>query len=271
MDAVEVPSRLPARTPVEPDQASPARVYDWLLGGSHNFAVDRQVARQIVKIAPQVPDIARANRHFLRRAVRAVAAAGVDQFLDLGSGIPTAGNVHEVAREVRPGARVVYVDLDPVAIEYSRAILGDDPNSCVLRADLLDYRRILRDPALHDRLDFSRPVGLLLVAVGHFIPDDFRLNTALSAYRAAVPAGSHLIISHGSAESPWRGHEQIEQLYARSGTAVVSRDRKQLTTMIRGWVPLEPGLVYTPEWRPEDGVVDDPAGYSTLAVVARKP
>src|SRR5690349_2574284 len=154
-----LPTRVAAeRVTVEPEQASPARIYDWLLGGSHNFAIDREVGAKAMALMPQVPLIARSNRHFLRRAVTAVAELGVDQYLDLGSGIPTVGNVHEVAREHQPDAKVVYVDLEPVAVEHSRAILERDPNSHVVHADLLDARRVLNDPGVRELLDFDRPV-----------------------------------------------------------------------------------------------------------------
>ena len=265
---------LPLRTrvTVDPERPSPARVYDWLLGGSHNFAVDREIAAQSIAIMPKIPHIARANRHFLRRAVAVVAELGVDQFLDLGSGIPTVGNVHEVAREVRPAARVVYVDIDPVAVEHSRAILDDDPHSHVLQADLLDAVGVLGDPGVRDLLDLDRPVCVLLVGVGHFIVDTFRLTMALTVYRDAVPPGSYFVMSHGTAEARSERGDELAALYARSGTELIARDRGQLSLLLRGWEPIEPGLVYTPEWRPgSDDAVPDPSAYSILAVVARKP
>ena len=263
---------LQTRVAVDPERPSPARVYDWLLGGSHNFAIDREIAARAVSIMPQIPCIARANRHFLRRAVATVAELGVEQFLDLGSGIPTVGNVHEVAREVLPAAKVVYVDIDPVAVEHSRAILGDDPHSHVVQADLLDARAVLGDPGLPGLLDFTRPVCVLLVGVGHFITDTFRLTTALTVYRDAVPPGSYFVMSHGTSEAQPDQGADLTELYARAGTELVSRDRAQLSLLLRGWEPIEPGLVYTPEWRPTgDEAVPDPSEYSILAVVARKP
>src|SRR3989440_7729122 len=127
---------------IDPDRPSPARVYDCYLGGTHNFAADRAVAAQAIAAMPQLPEIMRANRAFMRRAVRMVAGEGVDQFLDLGAGIPTEGNVHEIARQVRPDARVVYVDVDPVAVIHSRSILAGDPNTVVVQANLLDADRV---------------------------------------------------------------------------------------------------------------------------------
>src|SRR2546423_11231168 len=133
---------------IDPDRPSPARVYDCYLGGTHNFAADRAVATAAIAAMPQLPQIMRANRAFLRRAVRMAARAGVDQFLDLGSGIPTEGPVHEVAREVHPRAKVVYVDVDPIAVIHSRTILGENPDSMALQANLLDAATILADPAV---------------------------------------------------------------------------------------------------------------------------
>jgi hypothetical protein len=265
---------LPVRTrvTVDAERPSPARVYDWLLGGSHNFAVDRELAARAVSIMPQIPRVARANRHFLRRAVATVADLGVDQFLDLGSGIPTVGNVHEVAREAQPEARVVYVDVDPVAVAHSRAIIGDDPHSHVVQADLLDARDVLDDPGVLGLLDLTRPVCVLLVSVGHFIVDTFRLTMALTAYRDAVPSGSYLVMSHGTCEAGPGPITDIAELYIRSGTHVVGRDRAQLSPLLHGWEPIEPGLVYTPEWRPApDEPPADPSEHALLAVVARKP
>jgi hypothetical protein len=261
---------LPPGVVIDPDQPSPARIYDRFLGGTHNFPCDRAVADRATDLMPMIPAIARANRQFLRRAVTAVAELGVDQFLDLGSGIPTEGNVHEVAREVNPDARVVYVDIDPVAVEHSRAILGDDPRSLVLRADLLDTRRILGDRGVRQLLDFARPVCVLLVACGHFILDTLRLSRAIVGYRTAVPSGSYLAMSHVTSEARPAKQKELLALFANSGTPVIDRDRVQLSGLLHGWEPIPPGLVFTPEWRP-DTSVDAPSDYHTLAVAARKP
>src|SRR5436305_985059 len=163
---------------IDPDRPSPARVYDCFLGGTHNFAADRAVAAQAIAAMPQLPEIMRANRAFLRRAVRLVASAGVDQFLDLGSGIPTEGTVHEIARDIQPDARVVYVDMDPVAVIHSRSILADDPKTVVLQGDLLDADQVLAEPGMR-LLDLTRHVGVLLVAALHFHPDRPALRASL--------------------------------------------------------------------------------------------
>jgi hypothetical protein len=264
-------TRLPNRVTVEPDQASPARVYDWFLGGSHNFAIDREVAQRALQLAPEIPEIARANRHFLRRAVVAVAELGVDQFLDLGSGIPTVGNVHEVARMVNPAARVAYIDIDTVAVEHSRSILGDDPNSYVLRANLLEPPAVLGDEGVRGLLDLSRPVCLLMVAVGHFIADSAALGKAVAAYRDALPAGSYFVLSHGTQAKPTDEGVKIQAMYARGGMATVSRSPDEIAALLTGWEPIEPGIVYAQDWRPADEEITGSTKFSLLAVVARKP
>jgi hypothetical protein len=273
---------LPSRVTVEPDKASPARVYDWFLGGSHNFAVDREVAARVVEMMPEVPDMARANRHFLRRAVVAAARDGVDQFIDLGSGIPTVGNVHEVAREVHAGAvagaeqgataRVLYVDLDPVAVAHSRSIIGDDPDCYVLQADLLDAPAVLADKGVRELIDLSRPVCILMVAVGHFVQDTAAFAAAVAAYRDAVPAGSYLVMSHGSSERQNDVTDEVVEMYNRRAAATQGRDRKEMQQLLEGWEPIEPGLVEIQDWRPEpDATAPAPSRFSIWGVVAVKP
>jgi hypothetical protein len=259
---------------IDPDRPSPARVYDCYLGGTHNFAADREVAAQAVAAMPQLPGIMRANRAFLRRAVRAIARAGVDQFLDLGSGIPTAGTVHEAARQVLPHARVVYVDVDPVAVIHSRRVLACDLHSAVLEANLLDADRILTDPAVTGLLDLTRPVCLLMVAVLHFIPDSSALFDALARYRDALASGSYLVISHATAEGRPAQTARVCDLYAKVSQPLVPRDRTGLLQLLGGWELVEPGLSQGTDWRPEPDDPPRPAdlgAYATLAAVARKP
>lgn len=269
-DRVQRPHWAPPE--VDIDRPASSRIYDYMLGGSHNFEADRVVAEQAIAAMPQLPSVLRENRRFLRRAVRYLAGeAGIDQFLDLGSGIPTAGNVHEVARRVTPSARVAYVDIDPDAVYLSRAILGDDPATCVLEADLLDARRVLTDRSVRGVIDFGRPVAILLIASGHFVADAVALWRALITYRRAAARGSYLVLSHGTAEARPAELAALAELYAENGTPLTPRSRIELTRLLDGWHMIDPGLVYTPEWRPDDETpVDDPGGYSTLAVVARK-
>jgi len=259
---------------IDPNRPSPARVYDCYLGGTHNFAADRAVAAQAIAVMPQLPEIMRANRAFLRRAVRMVARQGVDQFLDLGSGIPTEGTVHEVAREVRPDARVAYVDVDPVAVIHSRTILAGDPHSVVVQGNLLDAPTILTDPDVTGLLDLSRPVCLLMVAVLHFVPDSPVLFRALEHYRETLASGSYLVISHATAEGRPAQTAKVAELYTKVSQPLIPRDRADLVELLDGWELVEPGLTQGADWRPEP---DDPpppsdlGAYATLAAVARKP
>jgi SAM-dependent methyltransferase len=259
---------------IDPDRPSPARVYDCYLGGTHNFAADRAVAAQAIAAMPQLPEIMRANRAFLRRAVRMVAGEGIDQFLDLGSGIPTEGTVHEVARQVRPGARVVYVDVDPVAVIHSRSILEGDPQSGVVQADLLAVDHILTDPVVTGLLDLDRPVCLLLVAVLHFLPDSPELRAALHRYRDALAPGSYLVVSHATAEAQPRETAKVADLYTKVSKPLIPRDRTELAELLDGWDLVDPGLAQGPDWRPDPADPPPPgdvAMYATLAGVARKP
>jgi hypothetical protein len=257
---------------IDPDRPSPARVYDCYLGGTHNFAADRAVAAQAIAVMPRLPEIIRANRSFLRRVVRMVAGDGVDQFLDIGSGIPTEGNVHEIARQVRPRARVVYVDVDPAAVIHSRSILDGDPYSAVLQADLLDAEQILTAPTVTELIDLDQPVCLLMVAVLHFIPESPALHAALVRYREALAPGSYLVISHATAEdAPLTS--RVADLYTKVSSPLVPRGPAELENLLVGWTLVEPGLTHGPDWRPDP---DDPPtpnldGFATLAAVGRKP
>lgn len=237
---------------VDPNRPSAARIYDRYLGGTHNFAVDREVAERAIALVPDVPRFARDNRAFLGRAVRLAVRRGVHQFIDIGSGIPTEGNVHEAARAADPRARVVYVDVDPTAVIHSRQILGDDPQTVVLQADLHQAERVLTDPAVRALIDFDRPVCLLLVAMLHFIPDSAELLAALRRYRDAAAPGSLLAITHGTAAHPGQ-LDDLADLYVRTGTPLVIRTSDAIRALFDGWELLEPGLVRLPLWRPDEG------------------
>ncbi|NUT35227.1 MAG: hypothetical protein HOV79_19400 [Hamadaea sp.] len=266
----------PDWAPAELDLSRPnaARVYDYYLGGAHNFAVDRQMAQQAIELWPDVPKIIAANRTFLRRAVHCLVDAGIDQFLDLGSGIPTVGNVHEVAQGVDPGARVVYVDIDPVAVAHAQAILAGNPHVQAIRADLRKPDDVLARPEVAQVLDLSRPVAVLMVAVFHFVPDGDRPGDIIAAYRDAVPSGSHLAFSHATADGqrPEQA-EQHQRLYSRTPTPMIMRTHAEISAFLDGWDLLEPGLVRLPLWRPgdEDVLPEDPETFAGYAAVARKP
>ncbi len=239
---------------VDIDRPSVARIYDYNLGGSHNFAVDRAAAEQMAHAMPDLPAANRANRSFLRRAVRTLTAAGIRQFLDLGSGIPTVGNVHEIARQGAPDARVVYVDVDPVAAAHSQALLADDPLAGAVLADLRHVHRVLSDPLVNGLLDLSQPIGLLMVAALHFVPDADDPVGIVRRYGSATVPGSYLVISHPTDEGGTREDvTELVKVSARNSMPATPRGRAEVARMFEGYRLLEPGIVYTPEWRPEPG------------------
>lgn len=192
----------PAWAPRSIDISVPSvsRIYDYYLGGSHNFEVDREAARKAMEFMPGLPKIMQANRAFMRRAVRFAADEGIDQFLDIGSGIPTFGNVHEIAQTARPGAHVVYVDHDPVAVAHSQAVLRENEDADVVAADLLKPQEILASPQVQRLIDLNRPVALLLVAILHFVEDVDDPYGALAELRDALAPGSLLVVTHASYE-----------------------------------------------------------------------
>ncbi|MFI1993906.1 SAM-dependent methyltransferase [Actinoplanes sp. NPDC020271] len=254
---------------IDPNRPSSARVYDAFLGGTHNFAVDRSVASRIMEIVPEMAALARANRAFLHRVVRWAVANGVRQFIDLGSGIPTEGNVHEVALAADPEARVAYVDVDPTAVLYARDLLGDDPRTVVVQGDLRDPAAVLDDPALNTVIDLGRPVGILMFAVLHFVPDGPVLDATLHGYREAVVAGSLLALSHASGGLDPEGVDRVADLYSRTGTPFVPRDEQRFARLFDGWQLADPGVVRGPGWRPEGAVeqLSDPAASLILTGV----
>lgn len=263
------------RNDIALDKPSPARMYDYFLGGYHNFAVDRRAADQVLSLNPETSLIMRANRSFLRRAVSVMLDRGIDQFLDIGSGIPTVGNVHEIAQRTNPVARVVYVDIDPIAVMHSEAILKDVANTVVIEADARQTAQMLASPKLQSMLDFSRPIGVLLVALLHFIVDDNEAYNIVRALREALPSGSYLALSHGTDEQvPVRTIVEGGKIYARSTNPVVMRSRSQIAAFFDGLEMIEPGLVYAPLWwpeGPEDLFIDQPERSFIYAGVGRKP
>jgi SAM-dependent methyltransferase len=246
---VQKPDGLPAE--IDLSRPSAARVYDYFLGGAHNFEIDRQLAAQIAAMTPNLPATMRAGREFLRRAVRALLAAGIDQFLDIGSGIPTVGNVHEVAQAANPKARVVYVDIDPVAVAHSRELLAGNDLTGVIHADLREPQRILAEARALNLLDLDRPVGILLAGVVHFIPDADRPGDILAALRDAAAPGSHLVISHSTFEDQPQEMLDAQRLSARTATEITLRSRAEITGFFGDWTLLEPGVVHMELWRPD--------------------
>lgn len=235
------------------DIPSSARVYDFLLGGTSHGAVDRVMGRDLARAEPLVVSVVRENRSFLRRAVTFLARAGIDQFLDLGSGIPTMGNTHEVARRVNPDARVAYVDIDPVAVAHGELLLGEAaPGVSVTQADLRDPEKVLAAPAVAGVLDFARPVGVLMFSVLQHVSAADDPAAVVSGYVSEVAPGSALAVSHLSADDPRIDMDAIlgpTSAY-RSGRAT-TRSAAELAALIAGVELVEPGLVFAAQWRPD--------------------
>ena len=257
---------------IDMDRPSNARVYDYFLGGAHNFEVDRQLAEQIMRMTPNVGETMRANRVFLRRAVRYLAEQGVRQFLDIGSGIPTAGNVHEIALEAAPDASVVYVDIDPVAVEHSRAILTGVDRAGVICADVRDVQRVLGESQKLGLIDFARPVAVLLAGVLHFVPDADDPAATVAALGHALAPGSYLLISHATADGQPPEVVEAQRLSGRTATEIVLRTRAQIAAWFTGFPLVEPGLVFIPQWRPDpqEPVGEHPEQVGAYAGVGRK-
>jgi SAM-dependent methyltransferase len=258
---------------IDIDRPSAARIYDYWLGGSHNFAVDREIARSVTAAVPDTARIMQANRAFLHRAVRYLVDQGIRQFLDLGSGIPTLGNVHEVAQKAAPESRVVYVDIDPVAVAHSRHILAGNTDATVIQHDLRHVEAILTNPRVRSLLDFRQPMALLMMAVIHFIPDADDPAAIIGRFRDALAPGSYLVLSHGTADgmSPEASRRWLE-LFTNTTTPGTIRTRAEVERLFGGFELVEPGLVWSSEWRPEhpDDVGDNPQRSAAYAGVGLK-
>ena len=233
-------------------EPSIACVYDYLLGGAHNFAADQEAARQFLARWPDAPVTMRANRAFLGRVVRYLAGqAGVRQFLDIGSGIPTMGNVHEIAQQVAQEARVVYVDNDAVAVQHSRAILAQNNNAIAIQADLRRPGEIVGDPQLRDLLDLSQPVALLIVAVLHFFPDSDAPAGLVAELREALVPGSYVVISHGTTDGQAPNVAEAMRHYSQTTAQFQPRGHAAVKAFFDGLELVEPGLVRVSSWRPD--------------------
>ncbi|HJP74341.1 MAG TPA: SAM-dependent methyltransferase [Pseudonocardiaceae bacterium] len=254
------------------ERPNAARMYDYMLGGSTNFAVDREAADQMLAVGGATTAPARLNRAFLGRAVRFMTEQGIDQFLDLGSGIPSVGNVHEIAQTANPEARVVYVDNEPVAVHHARELLAGNDRAVMINADLRDVPGVVGNAETRRLLDFGRPVGLLMVAIFHFIPDDDRPAEIVSGYLRALIGGGYLAISHFSDNGLVQAREAAT-LYRRTTTPVVARTRAEIGALLAGTELVEPGLVWTPEWRPDGGepTLESPSDARIYAAVGEIP
>ena len=252
-----------------------ARVYDYWLGGRDNFAADRALGDAIVTAIPSAASGARANRAFLGRAVRYLAGeAGIRQFLDIGTGIPTAGNTHEVAQAAAPDSRVVYVDNDPIVLAHARALMTSDPAGATeyLMEDLREPGKILAHPALRRTLDLGQPVGLMLVAILHFFRDQQNPRALLAELLDALPPGSYLTASHLTADFTDLG--QMDRATAagqKAGVTYVPRSQNEFAAFFTGLDLVDPGVVPILAWRPDGGAPQDPRGAAIYAAMGRKP
>jgi hypothetical protein len=261
---------------IDVSRPHPARIYDYFLGGKDNFAADRETAEQVLRTWGSVRTAVRENRAFLIRAVRYLAAeAGVRQFLDIGAGLPSASNVHEVAQAVAPETRVVYVDNDPIVLAHARALLTSDPRGvcAYIDADLDDPAKILDHPATRSTLDFSQPIALMLVAVLHFVPDEDKPRRIISTLLDALPPGSYLVASHATDEHNQEGLAGAGQAYRDRGLRGALRSPEEFTQLAFGGLEVvEPGVVLVSDWQPEPGSLRPLASeVNTYGGVARKP
>ena len=264
---------------LQTNRPHPARVYDYLLGGKDNFPADRAAAEAGLRVNPNSRIPPRENRAFLGRAVRYLAEqAGIRQFLDIGTGIPTSPNVHEIAQGIDPAARIVYVDNDPIVLAHARALLRSGPGglTAYVAADLRDVDGILGSPEVRETLDFGQPVGLLLIAIMHFVGDADDPYGIVKRLLAALPSGSYLALSHLTGDFDPRAWEGIAAVYRRSGVILQVRPLDQVTRFFDGLQLVELGVVSLPAWHPDPagtgpGGPPSDAAVSVYGGVARKP
>ncbi|MBP2708651.1 SAM-dependent methyltransferase [Microbispora sp. RL4-1S] len=238
---------------VDPMTPSVARMYDYYLGGKDNFASDREAAQKILEILPNLRDIARENREFLVRTVSYLTERGIRQFLDIGAGLPTQRNVHQVAQELAPESKVVYVDNDPIVLVHARALLAENERVIAVGADLRDAESLVRHPEVLAHLDFTQPVAVLLLGVLHFVPDDDEAARIVASLRAPLVSGGYLAISHGSIGPLSEGQEEEgRKVFDRTAVpGTTSRSRDQVLAFFDGLDLVEPGVVALQDWRPD--------------------
>jgi len=253
--------------PIDVSKPNVARVYDCMLGGKDNFAADREFVAELLRFAPKAPLGAISNRQFLRRVVRyLVIEAGVTQFIDLGTGLPTQGNVSEVAHEFSPGAHVVHVDYDPIVYTHGKALLADERTTDFVLGDVRRPAEILADPVLRSLIDFDRPVGLLLFAILHHVEDDDRPERIMGEFRDAMPSGSYLAISSLRLPGPELAELRAitiegEKLMTGALGSGRWREDSEILSWFGDWGLIEPGLVPLADWRP---AVQNPAPHPEL-------
>ncbi|MEZ0091867.1 SAM-dependent methyltransferase [Streptacidiphilus sp. EB129] len=259
-------------TAIDPSVATPARIYSYLLGGKDHFPADRAAAEKALEAMP-VRDFARVNRAFLTRTVRHLAEIGLDQFLDIGIGLPAPGSTAETALSVRPDARIVGVDNDPIVLAHARA-QGAEPTpsgATIVAGDVRRPAEILQNPEVHSRLDFDRPVAVLLVAVMHFVIDEDDPYGAVRTLMDAVAPGSVLVLSQVTADLDPEGVRATAKAYARSSVKTAVRSGKEIAAFFDGLEPVDPGLVMLSQWRPDEQVLAGDDRIGMYGGVALKP
>ena len=261
------------RPQIDTSVASIARIYDYWLGGKDNFKADRDAAEQMIQQYPDIVTGVRKNRAFLGRAVHYLAAeAGIRQFLDIGTGLPSSNNTHEVAQRAAPEARIVYVDNDPIVLSHAQALLTSTPEgACAyVDADIRDTGKILKDAA--NLLDFSRPVAICLIMILQFIPDEDDPVSIVRALVDAIPSGSYLTVAHPASDVDQHVGPALRQLSTRmGGTRAVPRSYQEVSRFFDGLEMVEPGLVQLHRWRPGTGLDDTGRDLAAYGAVARKP
>jgi hypothetical protein len=275
-----VTGQHPTQLGIDVNTPNVARVWDYQLGGKDNFAADRQAAEQINEAmrranAPDGHVVAWENRRFLQRAVRYLAAeAGIRQFIDIGAGLPTQGNVHEVVHEVAPDARVVYVDYDPIVVVHGQALLTGSDQTSVVRGDLRQPREILQDAEVRSRLDFDQPIAVLLIAVLHLLTPDDDPNGVVAHIREALAPGSYLCLTHATRQTHQGAASTLTSEFQRLRvtTPILPRSKDEIMSFFDGFELLEPGLVFPARWRPEADEDEAATGAEWMfAGVGRKP
>jgi len=263
----------PMSTGIDTRTPNVARIYDYLLGGKDNFAADREAAKRLSEAIPDVAAIARDNRSFLGRVVRYLATeAGIRQFLDLGGGLPTQANVHELAQGVAPGAHVVYVDNDPVVVSHGQALLATGDRVAVVFGDLREPDAILAHPEVRALIDLSQPVAVLCTSTLHFIADEAGPRTLIAAYRDRLASGSYLAITHAIHEEELTEEgRQAEGVYQQASSQLHVRPWADVERFFDGFELVEPGFTWLAEWRPEPGTAPVGRLHSMRGGVGRKP
>ncbi|GAA3637140.1 S-adenosyl methyltransferase [Lentzea atacamensis] len=259
---------------IDLERPSVARVYDYWLGGAHNFAADRAVGQKALEFMPELRNVILNHRSFLRRSVRYLLGQGVRQFLDLGSGIPTVGNVHEIAQAADPATKIVYVDIDPVAVAHSRSLLTGNDRVNVLQADVRDPAAVLASPEVNGLLDFDEPIAVLMIALLHFVSDEEKPAVIIGGYRDRLAPGSFIAVSHAGyeADEETGSYRAARAMYDRSVTQMTYRNKAEFSRLLDGFELVEPGVVRLPAWHPEspDDLDEFERPFPAFGAVGRK-